>query len=264
LLVIIARGSVAADVAVVYICCADGGVDCGCRISAAEGTKPVQLDKNFLANLFDLDEADITSIDGLTFDLAGGTEDLTFRDLLWERHKTKMEALADVLRSEDDLGKVVRGHIHIEHELQQIIFFAAPNPDHLKSFESQEFAEKVRLALVLGLKADLAPPLNAAGKLRNKFAHKLDMKLSRDVANNLVATLPPLAKERFDSYFSYAMSQLATPFDLLKGESRINAEAQIKVLTFFLCLFDALAHERHRFAVEKIKRMQATAAQAAP
>jgi len=32
------------------------------------------------------------------------------------------------------------------------------------------------------------------------------------------------------------------------------------VITFFLCLFEALAHERHRFAVEKIQRMQATAA----
>jgi hypothetical protein len=103
----------------------------------------VQVDKSFLARLLDIDEAAVTSIDGLKFVL--DVEDpvaLNFKDLLLERHEKKMEALATVLSSEDDLGKVVRGHIHIEHELQEIIFFASPNPNQLKFFESQEFSEK--------------------------------------------------------------------------------------------------------------------------
>jgi hypothetical protein len=104
--------------------------------------KAVQLEKYFLARLFDLDEAEITKIDGLTFKLAPGKESWTVKDLFFERHKKKMQALAAALTSEDDLGKVVRGHIHIEHELQQILFFASPSPDHLKSFESQEFRKR--------------------------------------------------------------------------------------------------------------------------
>lgn len=153
--------------------------------------KAVQLEEKFLANLLDVDEAEITSIDGLKFDLVGVGQDVTAIELLLERYKKKMQALATALDTEDDLGRVVRGHIHIEHELQQTIFFAAPNTDQLKSFERQEFSEKVRLALVLGLKSDLASALNAAGNLRNKFAHRPDMKLSKEVANNLIAALPP-------------------------------------------------------------------------
>jgi len=244
----------------------------------------VQLTKSFLARLLDLDEAEITNIDGLKFDLARGMEGLNLNDLLLERHKTKMQALAIALESEDALGKVVRGHIHIEHELHQVIFFAAPNPDHLKSFDGQEFSEKVRLALLLGLKAALAPPLNAAGKLRNKFAHRLDMKLNKEVAENLVATLPeslkarfemslrnvmlelpkhlsarmpPALKAHFEALLGRSLSELAQPFDLLKGEARAHAEAQMDVLAFFLCLFEELANERHRFASEKLQRMVA-------
>ena len=248
----------------------------------------MQLDKKFVANLFDLDEAEITSIDGLTFDLVGGTEGLTINDLVLKRHKTKLEALAASLYSDDDLGKVVRGHIHIEHELEHIIFFASPNPDHLKSFESQEFSEKVRLALMLGLKANLAPALNAAGKLRNKFAHRLDTALNKEIAQNLVATLPSALKVRFEALLKNAVAggtkeliarlppawkaqiefalghsllELAHPFYILKGEARVQAEARMDVIVFFLCLFEELANERHRFAVQKLERMKATAAQ---
>jgi hypothetical protein len=119
---------------------------------------------------------------------------------------------------------------------------------------------------VLGLKADLAPPLNAAGKLRNKFAHRLDMQLTAEVANNLIATLPPALKTRLQGHRSYALSELpnhilkspalkaqfetllghplpelANPFDLLKGEARAHAEARMDVIVFFLCLFEELA-----------------------
>jgi hypothetical protein len=88
----------------------------------------VQSDENFLANFLELDEAEIAR-------LAHGRDVRAINDLVLERHKNRMQALAAALESEDDLGKVVRGHIHIEHELQQIIFFAAPNPDELKRFE---------------------------------------------------------------------------------------------------------------------------------
>ena len=238
----------------------------------------MQLEKKFVAKLFDLDEAEVTQIDGLKFDLAGGTDGLTLNDLLLERHKNKMQALAMALESEDDLGKVVRGHIHIEHELHQIIFFAAPNPDQLKSFERQEFSEKVRLALLLGLKSNLGSPLNAAGTLRNKFAHRLDTKLNKEMADNLVAALPPALKARCQTILSNALAspalkpqiearlgrplpEVAHPFDLLNGEARVHAEARMDVIAFFLCLFEELANERHRFAFEKIQRMQATATQ---
>ena len=60
-----------------------------------------------------------------------------------------------------------------------------------------EFSEKVSLALVLGLNADLKSAPSAAAKLRNKFAHRLDMEVSQEDVKNLTATLTPTAKQKF-------------------------------------------------------------------
>ena len=110
-----------------------------------------RIDKKFLAKLLGINEFDILNIKGLTFELAKAPEEInTFRDFLSERRRKRIESLAEVLRAEDDLGKVVRAHIHIEHELQELIFLAAPNPTQLKPFDRMEYSEKVQLALVLG------------------------------------------------------------------------------------------------------------------
>jgi hypothetical protein len=180
----------------------------------------VRLDKKFIATLLDISESEITSISGLTLELADVPDRLTtFKDLVSERYTKKLKLLSDALRSEDDLGKMVRAHIHIEHELQDIIFFAAPNPTQLKAFENIEYSEKVRLALILGLNSELKPPLNAIGTLRNKFSHRLDMKIGEDEAKNLIATLPPLAKQRFKASRQEALSAI-------EGESELNGEAR--------------------------------------
>src|SRR6266481_5370776 len=131
-----------------------------------------------------------------------------------------------------------------------------------------------------GLRADLAPALKVAADLRNEFAHRLDTKLGEKLARNLIDKLPLALKTRIQTIFSDAMAspawrakiearvgrplpqltELAHPFDILKGEARTLADARMDVITFFICLLEALAHERHRFAFEKIQRMQATAA----
>ena len=69
----------------------------------------MQVDEKFVANLLGLEEAEIARLDG--------TDGRTINDLVFERHKKTMLALGTALESEDDLGKVVRGHIHIENEL---------------------------------------------------------------------------------------------------------------------------------------------------
>jgi hypothetical protein len=222
--------------------------------------KAVQVDEKFVANFVGVDEAEIAR-------LAEGGDGRTVNDLVQERHKKRMQALATALESEDDLGKVVRGHIHIENELEQIISFASPKPEHLK-LKRQGFARKVQLALVLGLRADLAPALKAAADLRNEFAHELDTKLGKELAGNLIEKLPPTLKARSQAILTDVLAspawkvqlearlgrplpelaKLAHPFDILKVEARILADARMDVITFFLCLFEALAHERHRFA----------------
>ncbi|HEX9271286.1 MAG TPA: hypothetical protein VGA01_03620, partial [Candidatus Binatia bacterium] len=154
----------------------------------------------------------------------------------------------------DDLGKIVRAHIHIEHELQELIFIAAPNPTHLKPFERMEFSEKVQLALVLGLNAELKAALNATGNLRNKFSHRLDMKIGEEEVSNLIATLPSPAKQQFETLLRIALSDLPnTP--ALEGEALSYFNSQIKATVFLIQMFDEVAKERHRLAFEKMQRM---------
>ena len=104
----------------------------------------------------------------------------------------RLGTFIDALKSEDDLGMVVRAHIHIEHELREFVTSAAPRPDQVKEMN---FDGTIRLALVLGLDATLKPALNAIGNLRNKFSHRLGMKLGSQEVNDLFAALSPQDKK---------------------------------------------------------------------
>jgi hypothetical protein len=112
-----------------------------------------------------------------------------------------IEGLADrdkafyaALRSEDDLGMVVRAHIHIEHELRNFILAAAPKPAQVK-FSEMDFEATVRMALILGLHPEFKSALIGVGRLRNKFSHRLDMTLGDEEVKNLYNSLGPQAKE---------------------------------------------------------------------
>jgi hypothetical protein len=215
----------------------------------------MRLDKKFLATLLGVDESEIPSISGMTFELSSAPEGgATFKSLIHDRHIKRAKALGAVLTTDDDLGKVVRAHIYIEHELQDFIFFAAPSSAHLKRFDQMEFSEKVRLALVLALNAELQPALNAVGNLRNKFSHRLDTKLGEDEAKNLIATLSRPAKQRFQALLKSTLAGLPSTASLT-GEGLSYFRAQSQVMVFFLALFDEVARERHRLAFEKLHAM---------
>jgi hypothetical protein len=213
----------------------------------------MRLDKKFLATLLGVDESEIASISGLTFEPTNASGELaTLRSFLADRLKRRAQALTRVLAAEDDLGAVVRAHIHIEHELQGFIFFAAPHPDQLTRFDQMEFSEKVRLALVLGLNSELKPALNAAGNLRNKFSHRLDMKLGEEEAKNLMASLTPSARQRFQAIHQRALSEVPEA-SLLTDDRLSSFRAQFQVMVFFLALFDGINQERQRLAFEKLQ-----------
>jgi hypothetical protein len=104
------------------------------------------------------------------------------------------QAFYAALQGDDDLGIVVRAHIHIEHELQNFITAVAPNPEEVK-FSDMDFEATVRLALILGLHAEFKSALNGVGRLRNKLSHRLNMTLGNEEATNLYNSLGPQAKE---------------------------------------------------------------------
>jgi hypothetical protein len=215
----------------------------------------MRLDKKFLAKLLGVSESDITGITGPSFTLTNAPDGIvSFKNLIHERLKKKVTTLATVLCAEDDLGKIVRAHIHIEHELQDFIYFAAPNPTQLKPFKNMEFSEKVQLALMLGLNPELKPALNATGTLRNNFSHRLEMKLGKEEAKNLVATLTPSARQRCQTLLRDTVSALPETSQLT-GEGLSYFEVQSQVMAFFVQLFDEVAQERHRLAFQKLEQM---------
>lgn len=144
----------------------------------------------------------------------------------------RFRSLSAALSGEDDLGMVVRAHIVIEHELEEFVRLAAPEPSQVK-FSEMDFDGKVRLALVLGLNPELKPALNATGSLRNKFSHRLEMKLGEPEANNLFATLTPDSRKATQKLYAQFITQ---------GQVRKLQEAtlQDRVQMFFIMIFSQL------------------------
>jgi hypothetical protein len=64
------------------------------------------------------------------------------------------------MRSEDDLGLIVRGHIFVEHQVREYIAVAAPKPDLFK-FSDFDYFSTVRIAFILGLDAEFHRSLPA-------------------------------------------------------------------------------------------------------
>lgn len=102
--------------------------------------------------------------------------------------QTRQSALFRLLDEDDDLGMIIRAHIHLEHELREFILAAAPQPAEVKPSE-YDYAGTLRLAMTLGLNPAVEAGLTAVGTLRNKFAHRLEMKLTQREADIIYSML---------------------------------------------------------------------------
>lgn len=137
--------------------------------------------------------------------------------------KNKMEAneildqLVKELFNEDELGAVIRAHIRLESLLLNIVELTAPHPEYLKKLDL-DFDKTVTLSLLLGLKEEYAKPLRALGKLRNDFAHKPNMELSKNTVNNLYNSLHSEAKQQVQESFK----NIKKENDSIRGYSKFS------------------------------------------
>jgi hypothetical protein len=164
----------------------------------------------------------------------------------YEGFKDRNDAFLNSLLTQDDLGLVVRAHLHIEHELREFIISAAPSPGQVKATEL-DFDSTVRLALVLGLDSELKPALNAIGNLRNKFAHRLNMTLGEMLSKNLSETLTSRSLSILKSGIRESTQAALTKGYRLKGRQRTRLEVSL----FFGEVRTSLIEER--FRVEKAR-----------
>jgi hypothetical protein len=116
------------------------------------------------------------------------------------------DAFFQALQAEDELGLVVRAHIHIEAKLIEFLEVMA-DAESLGKMHL-EFAQRVHLAVALGLKEEHAKGLLALGALRNVFAHKLNSALSDDRVTNLYKSLGSTDKSAVQSAYERTETQL--------------------------------------------------------
>lgn len=101
--------------------------------------------------------------------------------------------LIEDLNGEDELGRVLRGHIHLENGIDEFLALCCTQDSHLKGAEL-EYHQKLKMALALGLPEWLASPLKYVGTLRNEFAHNLDRHLGEQEMENFYKSFPPEEK----------------------------------------------------------------------
>jgi len=114
------------------------------------------------------------------------------------------------LQGEDELGVVVRAHIHIESHLMEFIELFFQSPDYLSKL-ILEYDQKVTLAVACGLKPEFASPLRVLGKIRNRFAHKLDSSLDEQQVRNLYEAFSQANKEVIQKAYRDTEDQVLEP-----------------------------------------------------
>lgn len=97
-----------------------------------------------------------------------------------------------ILTAEDELGVVIRAHIHLEASILDFLEATVLKP---KLLPRLPYEGKLRLACALGLDQDYFDSLKALGDLRNQFGHNLQAALSNVTVNELYAKLPTIGKE---------------------------------------------------------------------
>lgn len=133
----------------------------------------------------------------------------------------------DALKSEDDVGKIIKAHLHIEREINRYIDLRVKHPAELESAELDYFA-RVHIALAFGMPSTFKSYLLALGNMRNRCAHNLDFKLDSTGVENLYKTLTPEVKtlcQRLHAYVlghSKSMSGLPANFRKLPPTSSFD------------------------------------------
>ena len=100
-------------------------------------------------------------------------------------------AFYEHLIAEDELGMVVRAHIHIEASIVDFLKQVVPKPNLLPRLP---YEAKIRLACALGLDHDHFPALKALGDIRNNFGHDLKAQLTDDVVKRIFQALPEFSR----------------------------------------------------------------------
>ncbi|MBW8726090.1 MAG: hypothetical protein JF625_13160 [Inquilinus limosus] len=149
----------------------------------------------------------------------------------------RQESFNKSLLGEDELGAVIRGHIHIEHELIEFIRARLSPPEALEALDL-DYEGRIKLAIGLGLDKSLRPALRAVGALRNKFAHRLGTEIVADDATKIFDSLDAQAKEVVN--FGYQRTRKILPQEK-KPSNYKSLSPRDQCILYFVVIWAAIA-----------------------
>ena len=131
----------------------------------------------------------------------------------------------DDTRGENQLEVVIRGHLYVESELDNLLKLKLKEPRFL--FENSfMFNSKLKTALALGLiKGEEKSAYSKLNKLRNDFAHNLNYELTEKDFNDIFSGLSSGRREEYD---------IITANDTLSDDLLIKFRILISVLLMHL------------------------------
>jgi hypothetical protein len=126
---------------------------------------------------------------------------------------TDQQFMADLQR-EDDVGLVLRGHLHVEHQLIELASVLLPFAARC-DWGKISYRAKVEFAYGCGLPEDLKDLLERLGSIRNGFAHTLNASLSKQLVLDLYNSLSVRLRDGLKvSYKAMGFEELTSPSSL--------------------------------------------------
>lgn len=104
------------------------------------------------------------------------------------------ESFLQSLLTEDEVGRVIRSHLHLEAQIIRYLELSVVRPEYLDKL-NLTYARKIDLICCLGFDENFRSALKKLGSIRNKFAHDLSYRLSKEVIKDLYNSLPEFGKK---------------------------------------------------------------------
>jgi hypothetical protein len=109
------------------------------------------------------------------------------------------ERFSKHLLFEDELGAVVRAHIHIEASLREFVDVKMKSPSPLPRLT---YEARLRLAVALGFNEKHFESLKFLGDIRNAFSHNLETKLTDESMTELYSKMPSEMQQSVLTHFT--------------------------------------------------------------
>jgi hypothetical protein len=116
---------------------------------------------------------------------------------------------ADLMK-EDELGRIIRAHLHIENQLSALILKAAVYPKAIAD-RRWPFDHLIRMAVAMGLHEDFLEPLLKFNKVRNEFAHDVERKLSIDDFNTIWSVSSAFIRDTTKDAYKRTSRKISNP-----------------------------------------------------